>query len=229
MKTCLAFLVLNYLLYCITCQNQNANVQTSVVCFSNNTLVETLSNGFKRVSELNYGDMVKTVDTATGKVDYSKFIDYLHYDKSIKSEFITIETNNSYLEISELHLIQRKLEDNNHEFVYARDLKLDDEIFVVVNDQMTIEKITKLGRKQEIGAFAPLTESGTILVNNVLASCYANCQSHTLSHIALAPLRLWHKLFSYEISNEKSDFIHSYATFLRVFEFTPFSMIIYHY
>ena len=217
------FLVLS--VFCIL--QSNAQTSVNVSCFPGDTLVDTIQHGSIMLKELAFGDMVKTLDTATGKVDYSKFIDYLHYDKSIQTEYITIRTENAYLEISDYHLIQRNAD---QQFVYAKELTLNDEIFVHVNDQMRVEKITKLGRKQETGAFAPLTESGTILVNNVLASCYANCQSHTLSHIAFAPLRFWHQLFSYDISNETRNFFHSYVTgVFKVFGLTPFSFIIDYY
>ena len=174
--------------------------------------------------------MVKTVDTSSGKVEYSKFVDYLHYESDENFDYVIVRTDSAYLEISDLHLIQRKLENGNGEFVYARDLALNDEIFVNKNGQIVAEPIKELKRQVMAGGFAPLTESGTILVNNVFTSCYANCQSHSLSHIAFGPLRWWHRLFSPEQTNEKSDFFHTYVTgVLKVFGLTPFSMIIDYY
>ena len=44
-----------------------------------------------------------------------------------------------------------------------------------------------------LGAYAPLTIEGNILVDGILASCYASSH-HDLGHLALAPLRYFPKL-----------------------------------
>ena len=63
---------------------------------------------------------------------------------------------------------------------------------------------------------APLTEQGTIIVNNVHTSCYAIVKSHTVGHIALAPYRWYCRLFG-----QKSDIdpppILNYASMLFQF------------
>ena len=98
-----------------------ADTNVKVGCFSNTTLVETQPHGLKRVSELNYGDMVKTVNTETGKEEFSKFVDYLHFESDEKFDYVLVKTESANLEISERHLIQRrKSADGNLEFVYAR-------------------------------------------------------------------------------------------------------------
>lgn len=44
----------------------------------------------------------------------------------------------------------------------------------------------------DAGVFAPLTSSGTIVVDGIVASCYGSFYSHSLVHSAMAPLRLVH-------------------------------------
>ena len=39
-----------------------------------------------------------------------------------------------------------------------------------------------------IGAYAPLTTEGTILVDGILASCYADCH-HDLAHLSITPMQ----------------------------------------
>merc|ERR1719370_2156717 len=54
----------------------------------------------------------------------------------------------------------------------------------------------------EFGALGPLTESGTIIVNNVSTSCYAS-YPHNIAHIALLPARWWPEIFLDDESQER--------------------------
>ena len=44
------------------------------------------------------------------------------------------------------------------------------------------------------GVYAPLTATGTIVVDGALASCYAVINNPTLAHAVFAPMRGWHEL-----------------------------------
>ncbi|CAF1255464.1 unnamed protein product [Adineta steineri] len=43
------------------------------------------------------------------------------------------------------------------------------------------------------GYYAPLTMKGTLLINNILASCYANINDHYLAQYSMAPFRYYYK------------------------------------
>lgn len=76
---------------------------------------------------------------------------------------------------------------------------------------MRPSKVVKTRLVSKRGVFAPLTKSGTIIVDNALASCYALVNSHLLAHTAMAPLR-WISGWSSEETVPRG--VHWYANAL---------------
>ena len=86
-----------------------------------------------------------------------------------------------------MHLIARRSNQNNDiEYVLAKELKQND--VLVSSEENENEIIIDLSKVMEKGAYAPLLETGTISVNNLLASCYANTKWHNLAHFAFKPV-----------------------------------------
>ena len=70
------------------------------------------------------------------------------------------------------------------QFLFAKDLRMSD-VLITESDNVKILELTNV---YERGAYAPLTESGTLLVDSVLASCYANTNWHAGAHFLFQPL-----------------------------------------
>ena len=47
------------------------------------------------------------------------------------------------------------------------------------------------------GAFAPMTETGSIVVNGFVASCFAIVRKHWLAHWAMTPFRAYYPGFKH--------------------------------
>ena len=108
---------------------------------------------------------------------------------------------NINLKISPMHLIPKRVNQNELEFVFAQDLKLDEILFSADNQN---ERIIGLTRVVEQGVYAPLLESGTISVNNLLASCYANIKWQGVAHVAFQPAIQLLNLFNMENNQDKN-------------------------
>lgn len=77
----------------------------------------------------------------------------------------------------------------------------------------TPSPVTFVQQRSGGGLYAPLTRSGSIVVDGVLASCYAALDSHGLAHWVLAPLRFFYSLMG--PSEAQSDGLHWYPRLLQ--------------
>jgi hypothetical protein len=75
-----------------------------------------------------------------------------------------------------------------------------------ITKKQTEEMIKSILIETVDGYVAPLTMHGTILVNDILTSCYAVVESHTLGHSVMAPVRLW-----YSINSKLNDIISHFT------------------
>lgn len=156
-------------------------------------MVETRDRGTIKISELKRGDFIKTFDRYDKEWKYSRFVTYLHENHNIIASYIKLTTSsNKTLTISPLHFIARlKQGTDKIEFVFAKHLKLNDLLVTESKEPNSPFEFERLVQKEEVveaGAFAPLTETGTVYVNSVLASCYANTVVNDLAHYLFKPI-----------------------------------------
>ena len=173
------------------------NLRGASFCFSPSTSVNVFGRGEVAVSEVRVGDRV-LVDKATNR--YETMYLFAHYDETLHASYIQLLSHGVVVaELSEDHMIFV-----GGQAIAASAVRVGD---VVDGSRAHITAIRAVDRQ---GAFAPFTASGTIVINGgVLASCYVNMQSNKqrsglwiadletglsmqfVSHLALAPVRLW--------------------------------------
>ena len=64
---------------------------------------------------------------------------------------------------------------------------------VGTNGRMQASRIRSIDVQLKQGYATPITQHGTLIVNNVGASCYSSIYHHDLGHMAMAPLRWYHQ------------------------------------
>ena len=85
--------------------------------------------------------------------------------------------------------------------VFAEEVRVGDVIMVLSDDRpqdaltgMRPARVTHVRAGVQAGVYAPLTATGTIVVDGALASCYAVINNPALAHAVFAPMRGWHEL-----------------------------------
>jgi hypothetical protein len=184
-----------------------------VECFPSDATVDVLNMGKIPLSSLQIGAQVRVLDEEN-QVSYSPIIAFLHRDLNEHAFYKRIRTENSVIELSKRHLIHHR----QNGFIWSEKLVKGDEILVFSSNyenETQWEEILEITDVQKQGLMAPLTEQGTILVNNVHASCYALVKSHQVAHFALAPYRFYHRFFGQlSDTNSMTTSILSYADIL---------------
>ncbi|CAF1564279.1 unnamed protein product, partial [Didymodactylos carnosus] len=199
-----------------------------VECFPSDARVELDNGASVEIHNVKVGSLVKVINN-DNQLSYSPIIAFLHYDSQTNALYKQIHTeSDTIIELSSLHLIRRKRKNNLDidEFIWAKEVVPDDQIFVVKQNNNTViwEKVKFIKDVWKQGLMAPLTDQGTIVVNNVHTSCYASVKSHTIGHIALTPYRLYKRFIrlTETDSTATKEIVLSYANILfHIFKNIP--------
>ena len=82
------------------------------------------------------------------------------------------------------------MSDGSLESVFADEIEKGDKLVSWKGSKMTEETVVAVEPAVEKGTWAPFTMEGTLLVDGLLASCYASF-SHDVSELALAPVKMF--------------------------------------
>ncbi|XP_044007504.1 sonic hedgehog protein A [Aphidius gifuensis] len=168
-------------------------------CFSGSSLIKTTSGTMKPMSDLKVGESVESLDSS-GDVVYSEVIAFLDRAPQEKRQFIQLTTfSGKVLTLTPLHLVPVKSEKEHQSSrtIFASRIKSGDQVLIQDSDnflprnlRVRWDYVTMIELVARDGIYAPLTREGTIVVNNVVASCYAVMESQTLDHLVFWPLRI---------------------------------------
>eukprot|EP01024_Parvocaulis_polyphysoides_P039994 TRINITY_DN36292_c1_g1_i1.p1 TRINITY_DN36292_c1_g1~~TRINITY_DN36292_c1_g1_i1.p1 ORF type:complete len:279 (-),score=15.79 TRINITY_DN36292_c1_g1_i1:539-1375(-) len=155
------------------------NFAIGLPCFSGSSKVLTENGELKTMSTLVLGDKVQVVDSQTGITTFDEVYNFMDKKQDVILDVVHLQTNNATLNISPYHYIYRTHSLNCAslkcaQVVPASWLKPGDVIFVVMEGNMKKEVVTSSQVMSAVGAFSPLTSSGTIVVEGIVASVYSD-------------------------------------------------------
>lgn len=198
-------------------------------CFPGSSIVILADGRTKPLKELQVGDKVLTADQQ-GNVVPSDFLMFMDQDRQIIREFHVLETDEPRcrLTLTPAHLVfvmnSNSTNSRDIKAVFASDVKLGQRLLVVGKyqpDRLIPARVTRIHVENYRGSYAPVTSHGTIIVDWVLASCYAVVEDHDLAHWVFVPVRLWCSFLSLvgmvkELSSVyQTDGVHWYPELLH--------------
>lgn len=196
-------------------------------CFPGASQVWLKDGRRKAVKDLKPGDIVLAADEA-GKLVYSEFLMFTDRDPATRRVFYVIETKAPVrrITLTAAHLIFL-LDNSTHEAMtatFASSVRPGQKVLVADGDEgrLTPVVVERIYMEEHQGSYAPVTFHGTIVVDHMLASCYAVIQDHRLAHWAFTPVRLAYSLSSFFVPRSSqpsntttpADGIHWYPRLL---------------
>ena len=158
-------------------------------------MVRTEDGSTKRLDEVELGERIAALDSH-GDIVYSEVIAFLDRSITERRQFVRLTTESGrVLTLTPAHLVPVE----GGSTVFAGRVQPGDKILVrdPVDENETLrhrlrwDKVVDSRLVLEEGIYAPLTSEGTVLVDDVVASCYAIVDNQELVHLAFLPYRMW--------------------------------------
>jgi hypothetical protein len=164
------------------------------------------------VSDLKIGDKVLSVEPSTGATSYSDVYFFGHRDSETVTNFYTVTTaSGSSLQLSPEHYMYVSENGCNDSITSATTLspnfvKVGMGAWVNTAEGMKCSAITEIRQGEEKGLYNPQTLTGSILVNEMYASCYSAYDDipvekflssfMTAENVARTAPAAWHTVFA---------------------------------
>lgn len=154
------------------------------------------------MSELRIGDRVLSM-RSDGFIEYSEVINFMDRDDFGYGLFYTLSTKSGKeITLTAKHLLyvvnqNFSFDVNRIEAVFADSVSEGQYLLLGEKDSVITTLITKITVATRRGIYAPLTKHGTIVVDGIVASCYAYIDNIYIAHTVYAPMRVYHDISQY--------------------------------
>ncbi|KAJ8393890.1 hypothetical protein AAFF_G00056190 [Aldrovandia affinis] len=199
-------------------------------CFPGRALVTLEGGGTKAVQDLRPGERILASSESSGGAElfYSEVLAFIDHDPTTWKHFYVIGVEGgAKLSLTAAHLLfvaegncsggeaaVAGAGGSEMRTIFASDVRPGQCVLTAREGEARgrLSRVAWVRLQEDRGTFAPLTRHGTLVVNGVLASCYAAVDQHRLAHWAFAPLRLLYRWTG--PSGHQGDGIHWYSRVL---------------
>ncbi|CAF1139173.1 unnamed protein product [Adineta steineri] len=171
------------------------------------------------IKDLQIGEQVLAIDH-NDQIVSTEIVSFLHYENNSQTFFYIFTTETGHqISVTSDHLMFI----GNQTYIQARFIDLTQHNLYIMgsNGQLQPSRIRSIDVQLKQGYATPITQHGTLIVNNISASCYSSIYHHNLGHMAMAPLRWFHQakqIFGVVNNNEMiKNGIHWYPRTLNNF------------
>ncbi|CAF4733607.1 unnamed protein product, partial [Rotaria sp. Silwood1] len=168
-------------------------ISSATGCFSSDTLVTLVNQQQIPIGKLQIGDELLSIDG--NKVISTEMVMMLDQNQLSSAMFYTIVTESKHqVSLTSYHLIATINKDGDIIYIPAKDIKHNDTLRVVTNGQVYFSSVINVTLEVKDGYYAPLTMTGTLLVNNIDASCFSNVKNHDIVQFSMGFIRWYYRL-----------------------------------
>jgi len=152
-------------------------------CFHGDDTVQTKEYGTITMRQLaEKRDAQVLSRNEDGQLGYSSVRYWLHAQPDLSMKFLTLSTESGHrLSLTGEHLIyETDCRGNDGHAIYARNVRVGRCLFVNDEGELKETRVVEKGQTKMNGIYSPITETGSIVVNDVLASCYNYYENESL-------------------------------------------------
>jgi len=168
----------------------------SGTCFPGSSQVRLATGESRPMADLKTGDSILTI--VDGELTSTTVLGFMFKNYG-SGTYLTIHTEDgNKVSLSGTHVIFV----NDYEDVLAEDVDIGDTVMVEDGNKVTKSRVVNIEAGDQEGAYVPLTEHGTLLVDGVLCSSFANVP-HGIAQLLAAPMRWFPSVFLSEEEGER--------------------------
>jgi len=162
---------------------QQSGPKKKKLCFHGSDMVNTKEYGtisMSRLAEVRDAQVLTRNDA--GQLEYSSVRYWLHAQPNLSAKFFTLRTESGQrLAISGEHLIyETDCQGNGGQAIYAKKVQVGRCLYVNQDGKLVESRVVEKGQEKLNGIYSPITTTGSIVVNDVLASCYNYYENESL-------------------------------------------------
>ncbi|CAM4940028.1 unnamed protein product [Rotaria socialis] len=173
------------------CMQYNCGITAQQAsCFAGASLITLADGTFKSLVDVQIGDQVlvnrnNTIEPITSFIHAKRQGLFTFLALQIQS---VVSNLSSTILVSANHLI---FDYDSGEARFAGKFRVGDRVQFIDNSEIVPGEIVHIQLTKQQGYYAPLTPSGTIIIDGVVASNYATVSNHALAHQLMGIYRWW--------------------------------------